>query len=457
MQSIEHLPATASAKIELVGPASSPPGGRCERASRVFATVGLQLERVRAAQARGTRVRPKENTAIEFSTFPHAKCTLTASDPNTASVAHRIEGLDLYADAEGNLRFFASNLAESGASRFYLACTGPQPGRTVYTLQLRAAREATPEMPFAPRPQERKSTMKKGPLPLSSTDADKLSAAELQRIGIPPRPDRIKDPQAYEHWKKIVTTGGTSIVPDLVTVPEHHQSHAESLSTWSGWAYVDVNRPNPFREVYGEWVVPTTYPPGSGCPPVTDSAFWVGLDGYVPNIGELVQAGTVQNRIDFGGTFGIGGFSFTDYHAWVQWFPEPAKRIVNIPVSPGDTMDVDIWVDTATTPQSAYAFVYDNGLGGVVQFSQGSIPYVGNSAEAIMERPSNAGPDALARFGIATMKFAKVLTDGEYRSIADLTDDKSIDIDMVDGSSALSYSSLPFNNGQFLLIFLGCV
>src|SRR6201997_3295712 len=45
-----------SDQVELVGTASSPPAGRCGGASRVFATLGLQLERVQAAQARGTRV-----------------------------------------------------------------------------------------------------------------------------------------------------------------------------------------------------------------------------------------------------------------------------------------------------------------------------------------------------------------------------------------------------------------
>src|SRR5712675_1177061 len=40
----------------LVGAAPAPPAGRCDGAGGVFATVGLQLERVRAAQAPGTRV-----------------------------------------------------------------------------------------------------------------------------------------------------------------------------------------------------------------------------------------------------------------------------------------------------------------------------------------------------------------------------------------------------------------
>src|SRR5258705_9899145 len=56
MQPVEHLPAAAPDAIELVGPASAPPGGRCDGASGVFATVGLQLERVRATQPRGVRV-----------------------------------------------------------------------------------------------------------------------------------------------------------------------------------------------------------------------------------------------------------------------------------------------------------------------------------------------------------------------------------------------------------------
>ena len=40
----------------MVGAASSPPAGRRASASGVFATLGLQLERVQAAQARGKRV-----------------------------------------------------------------------------------------------------------------------------------------------------------------------------------------------------------------------------------------------------------------------------------------------------------------------------------------------------------------------------------------------------------------
>src|ERR1700720_4153173 len=43
-------------KLRWVGTTSAPPGGRCDGASGVFATLGLQLERVRAAQGRGTRV-----------------------------------------------------------------------------------------------------------------------------------------------------------------------------------------------------------------------------------------------------------------------------------------------------------------------------------------------------------------------------------------------------------------
>src|SRR5271155_5398527 len=56
MQPVEHLPAAAPDAVELAGPASAPPAGRCDGASGVFATLGLQLERVRAAQPHGVRV-----------------------------------------------------------------------------------------------------------------------------------------------------------------------------------------------------------------------------------------------------------------------------------------------------------------------------------------------------------------------------------------------------------------
>ena len=52
----EHLPAAASDKVELVGATPAPPAGRCDGAGRVFATLGLQLERVPAMQAPGARV-----------------------------------------------------------------------------------------------------------------------------------------------------------------------------------------------------------------------------------------------------------------------------------------------------------------------------------------------------------------------------------------------------------------
>src|SRR3981189_1129340 len=56
MQPVEPLPAAAPGAVEWAGPASAPPGGRCDGASGVFATLGLQLERVRAAQPHGVRV-----------------------------------------------------------------------------------------------------------------------------------------------------------------------------------------------------------------------------------------------------------------------------------------------------------------------------------------------------------------------------------------------------------------
>src|SRR5271168_1735945 len=56
MQPVEHLPDAAPDAVELAGAAAAPSGGRCDGTSGVFATLGLQLERVRAAQPHGVRV-----------------------------------------------------------------------------------------------------------------------------------------------------------------------------------------------------------------------------------------------------------------------------------------------------------------------------------------------------------------------------------------------------------------
>src|SRR5271163_2014738 len=54
-----RVDAATSARLKdriLAGAASAPPGGRCDGASGVFTTLGLQLERVRTAQPHGVRV-----------------------------------------------------------------------------------------------------------------------------------------------------------------------------------------------------------------------------------------------------------------------------------------------------------------------------------------------------------------------------------------------------------------
>ena len=56
MQLVEHLSPAAPDQVELVGAAAAPSPGQRDGAGGVSATLGLQLERVRAAQARGTRV-----------------------------------------------------------------------------------------------------------------------------------------------------------------------------------------------------------------------------------------------------------------------------------------------------------------------------------------------------------------------------------------------------------------
>jgi Peptidase A4 family len=236
------------------------------------------------------------------------------------------------------------------------------------------------------------------------------SPEALQQYGFPPKPDKLKAPEAYNAWAKAVSAPQTRLEsPQLVQTsvfngPAQIQSSGESKepasefnvnpsnsiaassSNWSGYVdYDNVSKPFAKSYIYAYWIVPVAqHAFGHGLPAGWDwSSQWVGIDGW--GSPDVLQAGTEADA------YLSGSNKATFYAAWIEWYPFSESRISNFPVAPGDEMFVEVWNTSPTvghayllnvTTQQAVAFTFNAPSG---------TQLVGNSAEWIVERPGVGG------------------------------------------------------------------
>jgi hypothetical protein len=212
----------------------------------------------------------------------------------------------------------------------------------------------------------------------------------LQDAGAPPLQDKFRR----------LTLGKRRIFPDLVVngdvfhVPAHIKATIQPQDTsikkfgsdnWSG--FVITNPANVFSNmqtsVSGTFIEPS---PRTGCEPgvgpgVYRSSQWVGIDGW--GSPDVLQAGTelvVQ----------CGGWGITHY-AWLEWFPNAEVAITNLPVSQGNTIDVNIDVIRAAPGHPVqYRFLISSNMTYVVLFltPPPGTTLLGNSVEWIVEAPT---------------------------------------------------------------------
>jgi len=143
---------------------------------------------------------------------------------------------------------------------------------------------------------------------------------------------------------------------------------------------------------------------------------WVGLDNAA---GDLYQAGTGAECLD------ILWWNITSYFMWMEMLPWSWWVVPNFPVSPGDTLTVDIWVanqfgttefadgsegnDGLTRADNSVWFYLVSSNGAVFMGTYPTAPeslggqvstgFTGRTAEFIIERPLiNGQPVPLAFF-----------------------------------------------------------
>ncbi len=122
---------------------------------------------------------------------------------------------------------------------------------------------------------------------------------------------------------------------------------------WSGATY--TNPAAQYFWIEADWNVPGAFSvPGS--PPYSAVAEWIGLD----NSGtDLFQAGTDSECW----VFTVFGFTwtFTNYWMWIEALPFAPWALPNFPLSPGDSVSVDIFV----ADQNGNTWFQDGANGGL--------------------------------------------------------------------------------------------
>ncbi|MDQ2857398.1 MAG: G1 family endopeptidase [Candidatus Eremiobacteraeota bacterium] len=254
-----------------------------------------------------------------------------------------------------------------------------------------------------------------------------LSDRELVARGFPRRPDKIKAPGAYAKWTYIVSHTFTAVAPRKVRrgdvsfapvslVPQRRAAASSAKSVFdynsSIWSGAVVSNPQVrFYEIQDDWMTPSAgpVPPSIGYAAV---AVWAGLD----NAGnDLVQTGTDSESWDFYDGFGTE-VTFTNYWAWIESLPDAPYALPNFPVSPGDSISVDIFLadqtgnttlsggDLTPSDDSVWFMIYNLTTGNSYW---GTLPrppaFSGSTAEFVLERPSSYDtgvPFALADFGV---------------------------------------------------------
>lgn len=257
--------------------------------------------------------------------------------------------------------------------------------------------------------------------PAKDFDPLKATDAQLERYGLPPRPDPQKQPDFFEFWIRLLSQPFQAIATEFPQVvdaePPHipltrvgararQSSHRfQSSRNWSG-AYIVPDHPEKLVYVSGSWRVPIpslppVSPQGVGAGEEYQSSTWIGIDGRrrYP-MSSMPQIGTSQ-------TFQIqDGIEKIKTYAWWQWWSldanyppdnrqNPPIPIPNFPVSVKDEIIAGLLLRSADEVQF---FIKNQTTGLFTTFlvvAPGPILPLGSTAEWIVERPTVIGSHRL--------------------------------------------------------------
>jgi Peptidase A4 family len=127
---------------------------------------------------------------------------------------------------------------------------------------------------------------------------------ELEKHGLPPRPDKEKSPDLAAKWERLMSQPLKFVHPafkiverDRVPLPTQVVKTADTSysGNWSGAVLAQSGDEEPFNYVVGEWIVPNPYPSATVDATYVSGA-WVGIDGWGSS-GDVLQGGTLHDVV----------------------------------------------------------------------------------------------------------------------------------------------------------------
>ncbi|MBR0951387.1 G1 family glutamic endopeptidase [Bradyrhizobium canariense] len=233
----------------------------------------------------------------------------------------------------------------------------------------------------------------------------KASPANLDRYGIPQKPDVITEPELFQFWTELVSGPFSARHPTFGSIdPPSLGGALQSMLNWSG-ALISTPWPQQIVFAAAGWNVPDVRRPSASALDThaddPKSLLWVGLDGRngaLPNI-SLPQIGTGHwpNRKP-------------KHFAWWDWWhntpsdeattkspaspkPQAITLIDNLPIETGDKILAGLAVQVSG---DILYFIKNQSTGEFRSFlappPPGEIEPLGSSVEWVMERPTD--PDS---------------------------------------------------------------
>jgi Peptidase A4 family len=245
------------------------------------------------------------------------------------------------------------------------------------------------------------------PAPRPHVNLSEASAQALARAGIPPRPDHKVAPLLHAQWLKAWGSRQLMIEPsfrDALKIRRRSPTIRDGLGDNDRWSGVVAFAHDPSRlkrgAVTGSWVVPSVH-----YDPATHNenrcSIWIGIDGYNTYSTNLLQAG-IECIAEPSGA--------TSYYAWWEWVGGGAdtdEQPIPLDISPGDTIDLQIWVTSDNTANISMSSSSRPGTVAVAVKGPSGAAMLGGCAEWIVEAPTVDGNLAhLPRFDPITISSA---------------------------------------------------
>lgn len=247
------------------------------------------------------------------------------------------------------------------------------------------------------------------PLPPLGFNPETAAAEELQRLGLPPKPDAREQPKLYEAWRSLfgmpvrfVEARASLRLENLLVVPGVAPpvnvallatSRVETSRNWSG-ASIAPNGGAMFVLVAGQWTLPAVSVPKGAVPGTMDYACstWVGLDGQRHYLNSsLPQIGVMQVLAAATGVQQVLPF--------FQWWHVQSNGaffdLNGLAVAPGEMVAGLVWVVSPTEVVAWLRNVSTGEVAGVgctapsetVDGQTVQLTVTGATAEWVLERP----------------------------------------------------------------------